>query len=601
LPLVADLLNAIVVRKESVSVQFRLKRMWTGAHGEALSPIWVMATASPEFNESGDIKGLMGTMSDISGFKFAESVQQHRVDEAIEAKRQQENFIDMTSHEIRNPLGAVVHCADSLSESLLEMKAVAETFRLTEHVDKLKTLMDLIEGSLDAVNTITSCSSHQKRIVDDILVLSKLDSNLLQISPSSVFATDMLRDAQKMFEVEAQRAGVTIKTIADPSLEALGVRYAQLDPGRALQILINLVTNAIKFTRNKETRNVTIRMGATKDRPSERELHVDFALLHSTRDSIYDMAEFADSAFYIWFTVQDTGRGMSPEEKAKIFSRFTQGSPRTYSEYGGSGLGLFISRELAGLQGGEIGVESEAGKGSTFAFFIKTRHTEPPKCGPTGLPIRPAEHETKGGGNDGGGDGSLKIARRPHHEISVLVTEDNLLNQKVLKKQLSKLGYNVYTADNGQEALDLVRTTRKWHSRSNTSSTSPTNSNSNSNNNNNNNNTNGGGGGEIGSLTTTTTNGTTQPPEIDIDVILMDIEMPIMDGLTAARHIRDFQKSGHIHGHVPIIAVSANARAEQTSQAIAAGMDDAISKPFRIVDLVPKIDRLADWAKVVQG
>lgn len=238
------------------------------------------------------------------------------------------------SHEIRNPLGAVVHCADSITDSLAEMRSLAETLKLTEHVSKLEHLFELIESSTDAVQTIASCTAHQKRIVDDILVLSKLDSNLLQISPSSILVHDVLNNVQKMFEAEAQRAGVSIGTQMDPSLEALNITYAFMDSGRILQILINLCTNAIKFSKNKDVREVTIRMGASRERPSEQELHVDFALSLSMRDSVYDMPEFADNAFYVWFTVHDTGRGMTAEEKSKIFSRFTQGSPKTYNEYG---------------------------------------------------------------------------------------------------------------------------------------------------------------------------------------------------------------------------------------------------------------------------
>lgn len=247
---------------------------------------------------------------------------------------------------------------------------------------------------------------------------------------------------------------------------------------------------------------------------------------------------------------------MTVEEKARIFSRFSQGSPRTYSEYGGSGLGLFISRELAGLQGGEIGVASEAGKGSTFAFFVKTRHTAPPKNGLLDLPQRSKT-------------GMAMPAVKPQ-EISVLVTEDNLLNQRVLKKQLVKHGYKVYTADNGQEALDLLKTTRHWRDTVRSA------------------------------MASSATESTTRAIIIDIDVILMDIEMPVMNGLESARRIRELQEEGEITSHIPIIAVSANARTEQTALALAAGMDDAISKPFRIVDLIPKIDKMANWAKMLQ-
>jgi CheY-like chemotaxis protein len=132
------------------------------------------------------------------------------------------------------------------------------------------------------------------------------------------------------------------------------------------------------------------------------------------------------------------------------------------------------------------------------------------------------------------------------------------VNQKVLKRQLTNKGYVVWTADNGQEAVDFLRQTRYWNQPS---------------------------------------SATTDTPQKELHVILMDTEMPVMDGLTAAKKIREMQRSGELKGHVPILSVSANARPEQTSMAIAAGMDDSISKPFRIADLTPKIDRLADLAR----
>jgi len=131
------------------------------------------------------------------------------------------------------------------------------------------------------------------------------------------------------------------------------------------------------------------------------------------------------------------------------------------------------------------------------------------------------------------------------------------VNQKVLKRQLKNKGYVVWTADNGQEAVDFLRQTKYWNK--------PTDS-------------------------------TPDTSQKELHVILMDTEMPVMDGLTAAKTIREMQRSGELKGHVPILSVSANARPEQTSMAIAAGMDDSISKPFRIADLTPKIDRLADLA-----
>lgn len=202
----------------------------------------------------------------------------------------------------------------------------------------------------------TDHSNLARRIVDDILVLSKLDSNLLQIAPSTVRVTALLHDVEKMFEAEAQRSDVQLETQAHASLKQLEVNWVMLDPGRVQQVLINLLTNAIKFCKKKSQRKVTIRVGASKIRPSENVLpHIDFVVAHSLHDSVYDDPKFEPQSFYLWFSVEDTGRGMSADEKSRIFARFTQGSPRTESEYGGSGLGLFISRELAELQGGEIG------------------------------------------------------------------------------------------------------------------------------------------------------------------------------------------------------------------------------------------------------
>jgi signal transduction histidine kinase len=186
---------------------------------------------------------------------------------------------------------------------------------------------------------VTHADRTLSRIVDDILVLSKLDSNLLQIVPSAVKVTSLLRDVEKMFEAEAQRCDVHLQTQAHASLTQLQISYAMLDPGRVQQVLINLLTNAIKFCKKKQRRNVTVRVGASKLRPSEENQvlpEIDFVVGHSLHDSVYDEPEFGYDSFYLWFSVEDTGRGMSMDEKSRIFARFTQGTPRTEKEYGGS-------------------------------------------------------------------------------------------------------------------------------------------------------------------------------------------------------------------------------------------------------------------------
>lgn len=250
-----------------------------------------------------------------------------------------------------------------------------------------------------------------------------------------------------MSEVEAERVGVDLKTFVDQSLRTLNAEWVVVDPGRVMQVLINLVTNAIKFTKTEDgKKEVTVRMGASVKRPLD--LNVDFTLARAHQDSIFDTAEFTENTCYLWFTVEDTGCGMNAEEKNRIFSRFGQGSIKTYNTYGGSGLGLFISRTLVELQGGEIGASSEKGEGSTFGFFVRTHTSAPP--------------QTQNGKN---------ISRIPSPSvkiddgkipISVLIVEDNAVNQRVLQKQLTKKGYITHVANNGQEALDVLKKTKLW-------------------------------------------------------------------------------------------------------------------------------------------
>jgi CheY-like chemotaxis protein len=417
--------------------------------------------------------------------------------------------------------------------------------------------------------------THLCRIVDDILVLSKLDSNLLQIAPSAVKVTSLLHDVEKMFEAEAQRCNVRIEAQAHDSLSELQVSYAMLDSGRVQQVLINLLTNAIKFCKKKSSRKVTIRIGASKTRPSSEHQVVpgiDFVVAHTLHESVYDEAEFKESSFYLWFSVEDTGRGMSVDETSRIFARFAQGTPRTEREYGGSGLGLFISRELSELQGGEIGkitltfwttftnsvigVASELDVGSTFAFFIKTRHAASPNSASSMTPNLSLEQDKFS---------KDQTKQRQKSDINILIVEDNKVNQKLLRQQLSKQGYSVAVADNGLESLSYLQSTKHWRG-----STSEATS-------------------EISLPPAPTSAFST------ISVILMDVEMPLMDGLTATTQIRTWEAAGKIAGHIPIIAVSANARQEQRELAIKAGMDDCVAKPFRIAELVPKIERFAGW------
>lgn len=526
--------NLILQKKQAVTFQFQLQRTWSNEQGgQGLA--WVLASAHPELGEDGSVIAIAGTLIDISQLKWAESVQKQRVEEAIEAKRQQDNFIDMTSHEIRNPLGAVIHCADLILSTLTEMTDLVGSALSSLSPEQRKHFNDLRDGALEAVNTIMSCSQHQKRIVDDILTLSKLDSKLLTIVPSPVRLGGILKDAANMFEVDAKKVNVELRVVQEQSVDTLAVDWVMVDSGRLMQVLINLITNALKFTQKEAVRIVTLSMGASRSRLSEQELEVEFVPLHFLRDRADIGTDWGSGQeIYLYFKVSDTGCGFNHEQKAIIFERFAQASPRTHSRYGGSGLGLFITRELIELQGGEIGVSSRPGDGAAFAFYITGRCVVAPETDAAKAGSRKRSKQLE--------------ARAGKAGYTILVVEDNVVNQKVLRKQLEKLGHVVHVVGHGGEALSFLETTSCWK-------------------------------GNIDS-------------SITLDVILMDIEMPVMDGFACTRKIREAQAQDLIEGHLPIIAVSANARLEHISHALECGMDDTISKPFRIVDLIPKMDRL---------
>jgi CheY-like chemotaxis protein len=202
------------------------------------------------------------------------------------------------------------------------------------------------------------------------------------------------------------------------------------------------------------------------------------------------------------------------------------------------------------MQGGSIGVQSAQGIGSTFSFYIKSRRTIPShtKSLSIDIPVRTKASITERAATS---SHITSAPTRNYPQYHILVVEDNLINQRVLCNQLKKIGCTVQVANHGREALVELRKTAYCKT-------------------------------------------PTIPEPHKLSVVLMDVEMPIMDGNTCARQIRALQDEGEFIGHVPIIAVSANARREQIEQAKQAGMDDAISKPFRIPELMNIINSLLD-------
>jgi signal transduction histidine kinase len=167
-----------------------------------------------------------------------QSFQERRTAEALELKRQQEAFMDMTSHETRNPLSAISLCVENISSTLQKILARSEEHDLITR--------EMLESTLESAETIMACVAHQKCIIDDVLTLSKLGSGLLVVSPVEIQPVEELKRALNLFEGELHQAAIDLEYVIDPSLHELRIDWVLLDPTRLLQILINLLTNAIK-------------------------------------------------------------------------------------------------------------------------------------------------------------------------------------------------------------------------------------------------------------------------------------------------------------------------------------------------------------------
>lgn len=154
----------LVDKKTAITHSFRFKTPWQDPHGQQ-GDTWVLMSAYPERDVDGTLKSVFGSITNISQQKWAEGFQKRRMEEAIEMKRQQENFIDMTSHEMRNPLSAILQCSDEITASLTEYRSTEEGSNITVK------LTELLEGSVDAAQTIALCAQHQKRIVGMCSVL----------------------------------------------------------------------------------------------------------------------------------------------------------------------------------------------------------------------------------------------------------------------------------------------------------------------------------------------------------------------------------------------------------------------------------------------
>ena len=417
-------------------------------------PVWTEIIATPLVDEAGRMLELAGVTRDIRERKRYEA-ELHQAREAAEAaNRTKSAFLAHMSHEIRTPLNGVLGMAQLLAQEPLDANQQALVARIRE-----------------AGTTLLG-------ILNDLLDLSKIEAGQLRLESQPLDLAALMAKVVGLLDPVARAKGVELRLEPPPT----PLPPVMGDPLRLEQVLINLGGNAIKFT---EQGQVIIQFGSSQ---------------HGA----------GASGERLCFEVWDNGIGIAPEALPTLFTPFTQADAGISRRYGGTGLGLAISKRLVELMGGEIGVESQVGMGSTFWFELPLILAHDGLEIPPALPAPPA-----GGGPNLTG-------------LGVLVVDDTELNRMMLEHTLTRRGAWVTLAENGQQALDLLRA----------------------------------------------------GPQ-DYGVVLMDVQMPVMDGLTATRLLRGDPALAHL----PVIALTAGILPEELAATREAGVDAVLTKPLDLDEL----------------
>lgn len=389
--------------------------------------------------------------------------------DAEAASRSKSDFLANMSHEIRTPMNAILGMTDLLRR---EGVTAAQAERL---------------------NKISASSQHLMSIINDILDLSKIEAGKLTVEQSPIDIGKIARTAMNMVANQAEAKGLDLV----PDIPPLPGNLIG-DSVRLQQALLNYLSNAVKFT---STGKITLRIRVTDESHEQLKLHCE---------------------------VVDTGIGIAADRLDKLFASFEQADNSTTRKYGGTGLGLVITRRLAELMGGHAGVQSTLGQGSTFWFSVKLTKQEV-------VPAVVSDYRP---------ELAEEILKRDYRGARILVAEDEPINQEVVCSLLQESGLNVEVVSDGNEAVEAM----KHHSYA---------------------------------------------------LILMDMQMPNLDGVEATRQIRQIDAQ-----QIPIVALTANALSEVRGTCLAAGMNDFLSKPCdpdRLFEMVLKWLSLGSQKGLAKG
>ena len=410
-------------------------------------------------------------INEVRGLQVRQQVELAKKEKEVAERTAQlkHQFMANMSHEIRTPMNAIV----GMTRLLISKEPKPEQMRY--------------------LSAITMSANNLLVIINDILDLSKIESGKITIEHTDFVIRDVLQSVRDMLLLKAEDKKIEFRTSVDPAIPRMLVG----DPTRINQILINLAGNSVKFTEKG---------------------YVEVAAKLKKKEG---------NKYWITFDIIDTGIGIGPQYIDTIFDSFTQAGADITRKFGGTGLGLTISKQLAGLMGGDITLTSELGKGTIFTVLVVLEEAI----------VQEEKQESNGL--------SEESMERLNH-LKVLLAEDNEFNRMVAEDTLKEIWPDLQLdmAVNGQDAVDRLKEER-------------------------------------------------------YDLVLMDIQMPVLDGVSATKKIRN--ELPEPARSVKIIAMTANVLQEDVQSYLLAGMNGFVSKPFQVDELINKIDSVVGKTQLVNA